>query len=393
MLCGGVVENMNKTRSLGLIAVSAFCTLGWLACSASDDTNGNGNNGGGTGTGTGTGSSSGTGGDLGLGGNTGQGGGIQGCDPQTFTLQQAPPAEVYLVIDRSGSMNDPGATPGMTKWEELNAAADLALTQYEATVHFGLLMYPTGDECNTSGPQVAVDVNNKQAIANQLTATVPAGGTPTAAALNNAAASLTALGSTESPKFIVLATDGGPNCNYFLAADPACSCNYAQPGYCCTNYPASCYFGSSCLDDQGTLDVITDLYDNLGIPTFVIGLAGTAEYESLLDAMAVAGGVPQQGGTTDYYAVTDEASLLQALQTIAVSVISCQIELEQAPEVPDGVTIYIDGQAVDRDPTKTDGWDYTDPSYTTIELYGAACETLQDGEEHQVTATFECEIR
>jgi hypothetical protein len=31
--------------------------------------------------------------------------------------------------------------------------------------------------------------------------------------------------------------------------------------------------------------------------------------------------------------------------------------------------------------------------HPAIELYGTACETLQDGDEHQVTATFECDIR
>ncbi|MCA9625101.1 MAG: VWA domain-containing protein, partial [Myxococcales bacterium] len=296
-----------------------------------------------------------------------------------------------LVIDRSGSMSDPGATMGLTKWDELNAATDTALTQYESTIDFGLMMYPTGDECATEGPQVLFGPKNKTPIVGALQGTVPAGGTPTAAALNNAAASLTALGDPEAPKFVILATDGGPNCNYFLDASNDCSCTYAQAPYCCTSYPFSCVFGSSCLDDQGTLDVIASL-GTQGIGTFVIGLPGTTEYEGLLNAMAIAGGHPQMGGTTDYYAVTDQSSLLTALQTIAVSVISCQIHLDMAPQVPDGVSVFIDGQEVPRDKTKTNGWDYTDDTYLTIELYGMACNELQNGDEHQLTATFECTV-
>jgi hypothetical protein len=321
----------------------------------------------------------------------GGGDGMVGCDPRNFVLQQAPPAEVYLVIDRSGSMSEPSATPGLTKWEELNAAMDSALTQFDAVIKFGVLTYPANNECSTSGPQVGVAMDNRQAILNELTAAVPAGGTPTAAALNNAASSLTDLGSVESPKIVILATDGGPNCNYFLSADPQCSCTHAAPEYCCTNHPTECWFGYTCLDDDHTVTVISDL-QAAGIDTVVIGLAGTSEYEALLNAMAVAGGRPQVGGATDYYPAGNQSEIIAALQAIAVSFISCEIQLEEPPEFPDFVHIYMDGVEVPRDGTQSDGWDYTDASNMVIELFGAACDTLQDGDEHTLTATFACVV-
>lgn len=317
--------------------------------------------------------------------------GMVGCDPRNFLLQQAPPAEVYLVIDRSGSMAAPSATVGLTKWEELNVAVDTALTQFEAAIKFGVLTYPADEECSTSGPQVGVALSNRQAILNELTTAVPAGGTPTAAALNNAASSLTDLGSSDSPKIVVLATDGGPNCNYLLSAVPSCTCSHAAAEYCCTNHPTDCLFGYTCLDDDHTVTVIGDL-QAAGIDTVVIGLAGTSEYEALLNAMAVAGGLPQVGGATDYYPAGNQAEIIAALQSIAVSFISCEIQLEEPPDFPDLVHVYMDGVEVSWDGTQSEGWDYTDPSNTTIELFGAACDTLQDGDEHNLTATFACVV-
>lgn len=321
----------------------------------------------------------------------GAGDGMVGCDPRNFVLQQAPPAEVYLVIDRSGSMSEPSASPGLNKWEELNVAMDSALTQFESAIKFGVLTYPSNNECSTSGPQVGVALNNRQAILNELTAAVPAGGTPTAAALNNAASSLTDLGSTDSPKVVILATDGGPNCNYFLDATPSCTCSYAAPEYCCTNHPGACLFGYTCLDDANSVTVISDL-QAAGIDTVVIGLAGTSEYESLLNAMAVAGGQPQVGGATDYYPAGNQNEIIAALQAVAVSIISCEIQLEEPPDFPDLVHVYMDGVEVDWNGAQTDGWDYTDPSNMVIELFGAACDTLQDGDEHTLTATFACVV-
>ena len=55
--------------------------------------------------------------------------------------------------------------------------------------------------------------------------------------------------------------------------------------------------------------------------------------------------------------------------------------------------VFLDGQEIPRDQTKTNGWDYTDDTYLIIELYGSYCDQLQDGAEHQLTATFECIVR
>jgi hypothetical protein len=317
-------------------------------------------------------------------------GGMQGCDPQNFVLEQAPPPEVFLVVDRSGSMLEEGSSAGVTKWEETLGAIELVTDQFDSQIQFGLLMYPTGDECATSGPQVQVGLYNQLAIGHELSETTPNGGTPTAAAVTNAAHALEDLGNTGSEKFLILATDGGPNCNYMLSADPSCTCNLTDQSYCCTNHPdGECYFGQYCLDDAHTVQVISDLHSGSTIDTFVIGLAGTAQFAETLNSMADAGGRPQQGQTR-YYDAADQTSLINALTDIAGSVISCRIELDEAPDAPDYVHIYMDGQEVSRDPNN--GWSYTDQTHTAIEFNGEACETLKDGEDHNITATFACNV-
>jgi hypothetical protein len=343
--------------------------------------------------GHGNGSATGGGGDLVVFTDAGDTDALSGCDPQTFVLQQAPPSEVYLVLDRSGSMSEPGANPGVTRWQEVKTAVSGAVTTYGGSVHFGLLMYPEGSDCSVSGPQVKFDKDTKEAIDTALSSKEPAGGTPTTAALNNAADSLTALGTPGTAKFLVVATDGGPNCNNKLtAASGACTCSYAQdPLYCCTNAPDACYFGRDCLDDQRTIDTITSLRSS-GIDTFVIGLAGTSQYAPLLNAMATAGGHPQQGAATQYYVASDPVQLAAALQTIAISVISCVIQLGTAPDKPDGVSVYVDGQEVPQDKSLNNGWGYTDPTLTAIQLFGSYCDQLKDGKEHSLTATFACSI-
>ncbi len=317
---------------------------------------------------------------------------LEGCDPKSFSLQQAPPAEVYLVLDQSGSMNEQGSDPTKTKWQELRAAVDFALTRFENSIRFGLLLYPSAPPCLTSGPQVRIDTVNKKSILAKIDATHPSGGTPTAAALNNAAQSLGDVGSKNAARFIILATDGGPNCNYLLDASNGCSCTSVAANLCCTNNPDSCPTGASCLDDAHVLQVIGDLRQKQNIDTFVIGLAGSSGYSALLDQMAIAGGRAQQGAATKYYAANSQTQLEAALSAIAGSVISCSIQLDETPKYPDKVKVYMDGQELPRDTTHQNGWDYTDATLTRIELFGPACDTLQDGKKHDLTATFACEI-
>ena len=51
---------------------------------------------------------------------------------------------------------------------------------------------------------------------------------------------------------------------------------------------------------------------------------------------------------------------------------------------------FSDGSHASRDVSRSDGWDYTNPDYTTIELFGPACEKVMSGTVKDVKILFGC---
>jgi len=48
----------------------------------------------------------------------------------------------------------------------------------------------------------------------------------------------------------------------------------------------------------------------------------------------------------------------------------------------------LDGLPIPRDTTGGDGWDYTDATFTPIEIHGASCAALMNGSASAVTVVF-----
>ena len=95
-------------------------------------------------------------------------------------------------------------------------------------------------------------------------------------------------------KYVLLATDGGPNGNTVPCEKASCTANIdrnelSDPSI---NYCDPMYEGArQCLDSAATVDQLSAMAAQ-GIKTFVVGVPGTLPYKNTLDAMAVAGGVP-----------------------------------------------------------------------------------------------------
>jgi hypothetical protein len=271
--------------------------------------------------------------------------GLEQCGLDQLSAETTP-VNVLLVLDKSGSMETaPEAGSTVTLWSAVNTALEEALGDASPAVSFGLQLFPSRDVirdcdaencCGISGTDVDIEVGPgdepRAAIVDLLSRTQPGGGTPTADALSRAYQYYTTGPGAEldGAKFVLLATDGGPNCNAGNSCEAdACTTNIdgncsVDPLNCCATTP------SGCLDDDNVLAQIEQLYD-VGVDTFVVGLAGTEEYSNQLDSFAEAGGRARVGTPDKYYRVAatgSAAGLTEVLNDITRQLVQeCDVAL------------------------------------------------------------------
>jgi hypothetical protein len=342
--------------------------------------------GGAGGTSVGTGGAGGTGGSgSSTGGVSGAGGGFTVSDagplPDTtaidagtcgfekFNLEHRP-AELLLVLDRSGSMGDSltgrRPMPGeRTKWDEAIPAIDDVLMKTETQIMWGLKLFPVGDTmtcASSDGVNVPLAKNNAATLISTYKAAGPLGdGTPTAETIKRAVAYLKATPSTNA-RYLVLATDGEPTCADGLDGDLR--------------------------DDAAAVQAVKDAA-TAGFHTFVIGIATGLGAGTVLDNMAVAGLEPRAGAPR-YYLAANRGDLIAALGTITGKVASCTFPLTTPPPSPNDVAVNIGTTRVSKDTTHSDGWDYT-AGNTAIEVYGPTCDRVKAGAAgDEVSITFGC---
>ena len=324
-------------------------------------------------------------------------------------------ANILLVIDRSGSMNDTPTGFATNKWSALKTALQTALTEVADDINFGLLLYPFStaktipvdcaiDECCLVPPadsvvRAAVEIGTASVpkINAELEKTAPGGGTPTAAALKGAYDYFTtgAGAALQGDKYVLLATDGGPNCNSSLTCG-ADRCTPNLDGACFRN-PASCcdQLGALCLDDQSVIAQVSAL-STAGIPTFVVGIPGTEAYANYLDPIAVAGGKPAPAGSARrYYEVSAQGGvqgLVDVFRTITTQLVrSCDIVLTTSPPDKDKVNVAVDCKIVPQGQDGAFEWEIdttTDPP--TLRFKGMTCANIQQNGADRVDVVYGC---
>jgi hypothetical protein len=301
---------------------------------------------------------------------------------------------IYFVLDRSGSMAE------SDKWFVVRSVIGQTVKALGPRINVGVALFPdvTQANCVPGDEVMAVRRGDSPAgsigptlllLSQAIDGVVPQGGTPTAATL---ARILPRVQKLSGRTYVVLATDGGPNCNpqanctvdqcivNIEGSDPSCKPNVAPN--CCT---PEFYGAQQCLDGAPTIAAVGAL-KQAGIPTYVVGVHGSGPYAALLDQLATAGGTALATEPL-YYAVdsTDASAFSAAISQIAAKITAtCTLPVSGTVD-PDHVNVFLDGAVVPKDPT--DGWTLDG---NTVTLVGATCSKVMTGQVLDVRVVSGC---
>jgi hypothetical protein len=280
----------------------------------------------------------------------------------------------------------------------MGSALTTVTSQMEDQINFGLMLFPDYPACtssaNTCQPSSAPYVNiGTLGAAGQIATAVggggvgTCGGTPIAVTLQNALTYLSTL-SDGYQRYVLLATDGAPNCNSLLVGS-ACTCVAAS----CTGTSGA---NLNCLDDILTAQAAAAL-KNAGFTTFVLGVGDSNDWAPVMQNIATQGG-------GQYFNVTDTGQLLTTLGDLTGSLVNCKFDIDwnavdAGVDDPNKVNFYCKKNAgdpigpsnlvaLDDGCANGAGWDWIDAD--TVMFCDQACEALKDGTCSVVTATFGC---
>jgi hypothetical protein len=328
---------------------------------------------------------------------------------ETFLREVTEPKNVYFVLDRSGSMEAEMPDSSLTRLQTARAVLASILRIIGHRVRYGAAAFPTTanpEDCSPGGqvfpptlgglpPCEGGDDRVLQQFLARLGTLAPRGATPTAATLRALGPTLREL---EGETYVVLVTDGAPNCNLDATCEASeCTLNIegATVGgrgcdasfNCCDAALTGEGMGGYCVDSDDTEAAVSALADD-GIATYVVGMPGAEAYASLLSRLAKAGGTARDDADVSYYAAADTDALYEALYAIGTSIaLACSITLDEPPSDPAMVNVYFDGEIVPADPDDGWSWDGT----TTIRVNGDACVRLESGAVLDARAVFGCD--
>lgn len=295
-----------------------------------------------------------------------------GCGEVSVEVEPGETPTLVLLVDRSSSMADAfERTDRWTAIYETLMGDDGVVRRLAPQVRFGLTTYSSrngdrGGECPMLDA-VAPALDNFEAMNELLEEAELIEDTPTGDSLDAVAETLAAL-DVDGPKGVILATDGFPD-----------SCETPDP-----EYPDQAGLPAMEL----SLEAAERTFD-LGVQTFIISVGPTISDEHLQEMANVGVGKPREASNpAPYYKALNPAELIDAFDDIVGSFVDCRFTIDGEVDVTqacDG-TVALDGNALQCE----EDWRVVDS--TTLELVGSACETLQAGGEHAISASWPCGV-
>jgi hypothetical protein len=318
-----------------------------------------------------------------------------GCVGQTAGTE-AVPAVLQLVVDTSGSMDDPAPGTRDTKWEVTRDALLDAVEQMPGNTSVGVVFYPdvdtNGGTCFDEDADIAIapleraGSAQRSRIRTAFQGQSPDGGTPTHDAYLYAYGEL-ADANVIGGRFAVLITDGNPTFSLGcegtgLVTDP--------------------------VDPTPLVGEATRAKDR-GVKTFVIGSPGSEGARASLSRMAEAGGTAKancshNGPNYCHFDMTESrdfaSDLEQALGTIAGLTLSCTYDIPEPPSGqildPNRVNVLFTPaggtrEVISKDASGrcTEGWQYSDDGEQVV-LCGSTCDRVQ-ASQGTLSLQFGCE--
>jgi hypothetical protein len=323
---------------------------------------------------------------------------------------------IYFILDTSGSMLDRIPTGEQTKLDAAKSALATVAREIGHRSKYGLAAFPGGNEetspvgCAPGQEVFAVQEGDPIECVNlppggpvlnsfvrQLDRLEAYGGTPLSPSLQ---ALSTELLSAEEQTAVILITDGAPNCNDEIRCE-ASSCSHSRYGNvlviggeafpcdeetnCCSTETTGFVDAHlACIDEADSVRELKALSES-GVPTYVIGVLGSEDFDDVMNELAVAGGRAREG-TRKYYDVESLAELTDTVRSIGRDLTqTCTILLEERPPQSDQLNVYFDGELVPSD--EEHGWTQAGDVVT---LHGNACDQMESGDVDEVQLLLGC---
>jgi hypothetical protein len=301
------------------------------------------------------------------------------CPAVTVSLTAVIP-DVMLVLDQSGSMDEPFPEPGdPPRWEAMRDALfgpnggandDGIIFQLQGQLNMGATLYTNG--AGGGCPDLTTTtlaLNNAQAIEDMLAPPAePIQDTPTGESID---AVVAAFPDNGNPRVIVLATDGLPD-----------TCAVPNPQNEQEQLAANAIAETSVVEAFAA-----------DITTFALSIGPDVSQDHLQRLANAGQGIDLDivgPGAAELFQADSPGELATAFETIVGDIRSCEIEVDGNVDLDraDEGTVILEGETLAYG-EKAD-WFMIDQN--TFELLGDACETFKNTADVELSAEFPCGV-